>query len=370
MTSIKPHNDKLFNSSGCLSPLGIEHFLKGTLSDADRQKLREHLDSCMLCREALEGYELSGGDVDIATTASGINRRLRERFQYTPEGEGGQGRMPALRQFVIPAAASLLVLFGLIAYFHFLFPEGQELAMLETSRPDEGLIAEPMAGKGITGKGTIIDSVMAMDDGRAGTTAEVPSSSSMVGGVAAPGGTGRDLSPDNDKEEAVITAQHDIDVLAEEEAVEAAAEETVIAGVALAEQRESIGVADEAPEPAMAVRSMEKSARQSEMTFMDGSTVTTQPSFPGGADSLQAFLSRHIRYALSADTASPVFVKLSFTVSRKGKISNIAILRSGGDDRDRELIESIEAMPQWLPATLDGKPVSAEYVLRVHFMDP
>lgn len=366
--SLTPHKHELFSPSGCLSPYALEHYLRGTLADAERERVKEHLDSCMLCRDALEGYELMD-TVEISPVITGINRRLREKFGYGPGGKGRQGRMPALRQFIIPAAASLLVLFGIIAYFHFLFPDSRELAMLESPRPDEGLIAEPSAGKGIAGKGTAIDSIIATAEENVARTDRAPATSTTVGGITAPGGTGRELSPDTDKEQAVITARQDIDVLAVQEADVIDAEETVVAGKNIAGQHEEYVVAAKGREPAMASRSMDKAAKQGDMAFTGGGSVTRPPVFPGGADSLQAFLSRHISFTLSSDTLSTVFVKAGFTVSRKGRISDIAIIHSGGEARDREVLGAIKAMPPWLPAAQDGKAVSAGYVLFVYFTD-
>ena len=159
-------------------------------------------------------------------------------------------------------------------------------------------------------------------------------------------------------------------MLAEQEADVPNAEETVVAGKNIAGQKEEYVVVAKGTEPAMASRSMDKAAKQGEMAFMEDGPVSRPPVFPGGADSLQAFLSRQISFTLSADTLSTILVKAEFTVSRKGRISDIAIIKSDGEARDREVIEAIEAMPPWLPAMQDGKAVSAGYVLHVYFTDP
>ena len=92
------------------------------------------------------------------------------------------------------------------------------------------------------------------------------------------------------------------------------------------------------------------------------------PEFPGGEDSLFAFLSRNIKYpaeAKKADIRGRVFV--TFVVEKDGRITGERILRDIGGGCGEEVLRVIRAMPKWKPGTQDGKPVRVQFNLPVAF---
>ena len=92
------------------------------------------------------------------------------------------------------------------------------------------------------------------------------------------------------------------------------------------------------------------------------------PEFPGGEDSLFAFLSRNIKYpaeAKKADIRGRVFV--TFVVEKDGRITGERILRDIGGGCGEEVLRVIRAMPKWKPGTQDGKPVRVQFNLPVSF---
>ena len=92
------------------------------------------------------------------------------------------------------------------------------------------------------------------------------------------------------------------------------------------------------------------------------------PEFPGGEDSLFAFLSRNIKYpaeAKKADIRGRVFV--TFVVEKDGRITGERILRDIGGGCGEEVLRVIRTMPKWKPGTQDGKPVRVQFNLPVAF---
>lgn len=92
------------------------------------------------------------------------------------------------------------------------------------------------------------------------------------------------------------------------------------------------------------------------------------PEFPGGEDSLFAFLSRNIKYpaeAKKADIRGRVFV--TFVVEKDGRITGERILRDIGGGCGEEVLRVIRAMPKWKPGTQDGTPVRVQFNLPVSF---
>jgi protein TonB len=61
-------------------------------------------------------------------------------------------------------------------------------------------------------------------------------------------------------------------------------------------------------------------------------------------------------------------VIIGFIIDKNGKASNYRVIKSLGEDLDKEAIEKVERIPQnWIPALLKGKPVKVEYTLPVKF---
>ena len=92
------------------------------------------------------------------------------------------------------------------------------------------------------------------------------------------------------------------------------------------------------------------------------------PEFPGGEDSLFAFLSRNIKYpaeAKKADIRGRVFV--TFVVEKDGRITGERILRDIGGGCGEEVLRVIRAMPKWKPGTQDDTPVRVQFNLPVAF---
>jgi protein TonB len=83
-----------------------------------------------------------------------------------------------------------------------------------------------------------------------------------------------------------------------------------------------------------------------------------EAEYPGGAAELQKFISTTIHYpedALENDIHGKVY--LSFTVEKDGFITDIKVERGVHELLDKESVRVVEAMPQWIPGEVGGKPV-------------
>ncbi len=96
--------------------------------------------------------------------------------------------------------------------------------------------------------------------------------------------------------------------------------------------------------------------------------VNQQPDFPGGEDSLMAFIKKNLKYpAFAKENGIQGRVTLSFVVEKDGSISNIEILRSPAEELSQEAIRIVKSMPKWKPGVLKGENVRVKYVLPVTF---
>ncbi len=96
--------------------------------------------------------------------------------------------------------------------------------------------------------------------------------------------------------------------------------------------------------------------------------VEQAPSFPGGLEALNKFLSENIKYPITAqENGIQGRVIVKFVVSKTGDISNIQIFRGVDTSLDREAVRVVQAMPKWIPGKQKGKAVDVYFTLPVEF---
>lgn len=92
------------------------------------------------------------------------------------------------------------------------------------------------------------------------------------------------------------------------------------------------------------------------------------PSFPGGDAALLKFVSDNIKYPENVpDDRETHRVVVQFQISETGKPHSPKILRSAGEAYDIEAIRIIGELPDFIPGTINGKPVNVTYTLPINF---
>lgn len=91
--------------------------------------------------------------------------------------------------------------------------------------------------------------------------------------------------------------------------------------------------------------------------------VENDPQFPGGKDSLQAFVERNLRNPRQVE--GKVYVQ--FIVERNGLLSGLKVLRGIDEETDEEALRVIRMMPRWEPARQRDVPVRFLYHYPVCF---
>lgn len=92
------------------------------------------------------------------------------------------------------------------------------------------------------------------------------------------------------------------------------------------------------------------------------------PRFPGGKDSLAAFIKRNMRYpekALKHHISGEV--EVYFIVMADGTIKNPKISKSLGYGCDEEAIRIVHLMPKWTPATKGREPMELNAHVTISF---
>jgi TonB family protein len=97
--------------------------------------------------------------------------------------------------------------------------------------------------------------------------------------------------------------------------------------------------------------------------------VQVPPSFPGGEDALDEFISSNLKFpeaAMQKGIQGTVFV--TFVVEKNGSVSNVRILRGLGFGCDEEAIRIVQSFPAWNPGTQRKKPMRVQCNVPIRFI--
>lgn len=91
--------------------------------------------------------------------------------------------------------------------------------------------------------------------------------------------------------------------------------------------------------------------------------VENAPQFPGGQDSLQAFVERNLRNPRQVEGT----VYVQFIVERNGRMTNLEVLRGIDEETDEEALRVMRLMPRWIPGRQRDKLTRAWVYYPVKF---
>ena len=96
--------------------------------------------------------------------------------------------------------------------------------------------------------------------------------------------------------------------------------------------------------------------------------VEVMPEFPGGSDSLNAFLSREIQYPpVAKNNGVKGTVLIEFVVEKDGRVTNGKVKVPLFPDCDEEALRGVMSMPNWKPGKNMGKPVRCYFQIPITF---
>lgn len=102
-----------------------------------------------------------------------------------------------------------------------------------------------------------------------------------------------------------------------------------------------------------------------------GKTVTYEeimPEFPGGINALYKYLGNTIKYPkIDQENNVTGRVVTQFTIDTLGFVRNVEITKSVSATIDAEALRIISGLPQWKPATQNGKPINLRMTLPITF---
>jgi protein TonB len=97
-------------------------------------------------------------------------------------------------------------------------------------------------------------------------------------------------------------------------------------------------------------------------------TAQIMPKFPGGMKALWKFIYNNLEYPqIAIENGVQGRVTLQFVVDKKGKVTQIKILRGVDNLLDKAAVSVVEKLPNFSPAENNGKKVKVYYTLPVTF---
>ncbi|MBK7129370.1 MAG: energy transducer TonB [Crocinitomicaceae bacterium] len=92
------------------------------------------------------------------------------------------------------------------------------------------------------------------------------------------------------------------------------------------------------------------------------------PEFIGGADALDDFIKKNIKYPAEAkEQGIQGKVYVQFVVEKDGTVTNVTVRRGAHTLLDNEAVRVVKLMPAWKPGTMRGKKVRVRYTLPITF---
>ncbi|MEO5585318.1 MAG: energy transducer TonB [Flavobacteriales bacterium] len=109
--------------------------------------------------------------------------------------------------------------------------------------------------------------------------------------------------------------------------------------------------------------------QESADTIHDGAAVEVQPQYPGSDTAMYRYLRNSIIYPKDeAEKKLSGKVYVQFVIGKDGKVDQVKVLRGVDPALDAEAVRAVRAMPSWIPARMNGKPVATRYVLPINFV--
>lgn len=96
--------------------------------------------------------------------------------------------------------------------------------------------------------------------------------------------------------------------------------------------------------------------------------VNTQPKFPGGLEAFQQYidgLGAELSAFMPEAGARRLYIDVDFVIDAKGNVVNVQPSQRANNEMNNLIIDRFEAMPVWLPATRQDRPVPMKLVQNI-----
>lgn len=356
----------LFLASGCLTPEAIRLFNDGELTVENMKKIRLHLEECLLCKEAVEGFKLMPDFKEQEEAVLDIRKGLFWLFYKKRELYPREIKIRRVYKYVA-AVASVIIIAGMFSIYHFLLKQ------------DNNMIADNIEAEKAVPE-TIFEKQL-----QPGREKEIIAP--VVTPVQQPKGKGKEI--DSKKSEIVtIDMQEEIEepeVMAEEVELELAIKEEISRQVSAiqisgmdsdnAEREAAVTVEGqvfeisgvEAPEETKQKKSVVTGVAAKPEAAVFDKQAEIQPQFlVEGYKDFKDFIRKNVRYP--EETLKKGIggnVKVEFFVNKKGKVIKVSVVEGIDEILNNEAIRVVSSSPGWIAAELNGKKITKKMTVSV-----
>lgn len=385
MEQIHPHN--YFLRSGCLSPEGLDAYCGDAIDAPMRERLKDHLLHCDLCRNAVEGGLGAGKSVDFHFWVEDINSRVVEKVSQLNEDQSVSMNVSRGTPWGwIAAAASLALLVASMLWMVLLRDPGfpSLTGNFEPISPDGNtskVLPDPALATIIWPEEDIDSGIQEENDG---IKDAIPSTQQVIAeeedALRAEGGAAdKAIASDITGNVAHSPGAGDSSdffapVLAQKEAVPGSAtREAAVDKAAPATQEARLINTEMGTYQSMTSPSSSQSVFNTESityTLSGPKTVFTvaeqMPSFPGGPQALQVYFDREIKLppGLVFWTGDTLMVA-EVVIDEQGQVRQARIVQGINKDVDNLVRKALRRMPSWDPGRNRGTPVAAKTLVPV-----
>ena len=408
---------RLFTVSGCLTTETMLKFLDGQLLPEKSSIVQNHLDSCELCKDAMEGFSTVADRPSILTTLESINREIIDKVSQSSTQKQLADNNTRNLWVYGSVAASIALLIGLYFIFNQINTQtSSEMAMMtdttiehktipiendipETEKTDQKKVEKSsiiqdkttdpkvltIGGISIAEPQKKVEDIaktapMEYDDTEDIANAEMPEIRGTDTNVTLQYGT-MDSEPAGNisalaggaiiKKEEIVIEESDL-VIDESSEME---EPANFKSGAVKSKKSSRDKKSKKYNPIDNSRELLTASYMVQSDNADDSTIFTVveefPEFTGGEKALSKFYRKNLVYpkqALKNQTEGTVTIK--FIVEKDGTLSDIDILRPLMYGCNEEAIRLVKLMPPWEPGKQNGVPVRTSITFPVEFVLP
>ncbi len=92
------------------------------------------------------------------------------------------------------------------------------------------------------------------------------------------------------------------------------------------------------------------------------------PSFPGGSSAWLNYLRKFLQTPDDLEAGQRIEVQVKFWVETDGSVSRFEIIKSGGNEFDKEVLRVMKKMPKWEAAMQNGQKIAVSFTQPVIFL--
>lgn len=369
----KTEHREIFGPGGCLTKNAIQLFIDSELTDIELKKIKQHTKQCSLCAESIEGatYFLSGNSY-----SNRVNKMYQSSFRRSLENDG---KTRKLFYGITSAAASVALLFGIYYILQLKEVVVDKTKIAENMEQNESApVTQSISDSVVLEQKNVETETNTLSDKsfkEESEQSQVPKEPKRIRDdlkISEPEVIiGEPEITFDDSEDDFEYSVMDFEKSEEEpkELTENFSSESAVSSMSgnrmgnLSDSNEEIQKPSR-KKASSSIRSFKKSERTlSKSTYY---VAEVMPMFQGGGmDEFSTYIADSLKVILP-DTVFRQSIVVGFRIDTMGNVDKVKLI--SGTDSDilnNQVLQIIENSPQWIPASISGKPVESEQEIEV-----